>query len=147
MNEQMEATVKLVNQKIRLTGSSRNNPEITMDYFPPYGDGDGYTGLELLLVSLGGCSSTAIVFLLRKMSKTVSDFRVNLKGIRREQAPLSFKEIYIEFILESDNTKDAELQKAIQISEESFCPVWAMIKNSVVIKTNFKIISNAEVKN
>jgi len=71
---QEKVAVRLINQKVKFTGVSNANPDqpITFDYKPPIGDGEGYNGLELLLMSLSGCSATAIVYLLRKMGKTVS---------------------------------------------------------------------------
>jgi len=143
MSEQKEeVTVRLINQKVQFTGVSNSNPEqpITFDYKPPIGDGMGYNGLELLLMSFSGCSATAIVYLLRKMKKTVSGLEVNAKGIRREQPPIKFEKILIEFILNSKDTNDADMQKAIQLAEESVCPVWQMIKDNVKVETEYKII-------
>jgi len=143
MSEQKEeVAVKLINQKVQFTGVSNANPEqpITFDYKPPIGDGMGYNGLELLLMSFTGCSATAIVYLLRKMRKTVSGLEVKAKGVRREQPPIKFEKIFIEFILKSKDANDADFQKAIQLAEESVCPVWQMIKNNVEIATEYKII-------
>jgi putative redox protein len=33
------------------------------------------------------------------------------------------------------------MQKAIQMSEETYCPVWAMLKGGVEIVPEFKIIA------
>lgn len=140
MAEQLSVTVNLVNDKVQFAGVSRTNPEITCDYFPPLGDGQGYTGLELLLMSLAACSATSVVFLLRNMKKTVSGFKVNARGIRREVHPTSFEKIYLEFILTSGDVDDADIQRAVQLSEEKFCPVWAMLKNNVAIFTESKIL-------
>lgn len=125
MAEQLEVAVKLINQKVQFNGISTNNPDqpITFDYKPPIGDGRGYTGLELLLMSFAGCSGTSVVYLLRKMGKSVSGFSVNAKGIRRDQPPLTFQKIFLEFTIHSKDTEDATVQKAIQLSEESVCPV------------------------
>jgi putative redox protein len=140
---QEEVAVRLINQKAKFTGVSNANPSqpITFDYKPPIGDGEGYNGLELLLMSFSGCSATAIVYLLRKMGKTVSGLEVNAKGIRREQPPIKFEKIFIEFILKSKDVKDADIQKAIQLAEQSVCPVWQMIKNNVKVLPGYKIIS------
>jgi putative redox protein len=142
MADSLEVTVHLANQKVQFTGVSKSNPDrlITFDYNAPIGDGQGFTGLELLLMSLAGCSSTSVVFLLRKMRKHISGFKVNAKGIRRDQHPTSFQTIFLEFILNSKDTEDSEIQKAIRLSEESYCPVWAMLKNNVEIVTEYKII-------
>lgn len=143
-NEPLEVNVNLINQKVQFAGVSNLNPDrpIIMDYFPPLGDGQGYTGLELLLVSFAGCSSTAIVALLRRMRKTVNGFSVNATGIRREQPPTSFEKIHLEFIVNSNDVDESVMEKVIRMSEESVCPVWAMIKNNVEISTDYKIIAS-----
>ncbi len=141
MAEQLEATVNLTNQKVQFTGVSRSNPAIICDYNPPLGDGQGYTGLELLLISLAACSGTSILALLRNMGKNISGFNVNAKGIRRDKHPTSFQKIFLEFILNSQDTGESEIQKAIQLSEETYCPVWNMLKNNVEIITEYRIIA------
>ncbi len=140
---QEEVNVRLINRKVQFTGVSNANPEqpITFDYKPPLGDGLGYNGLELLLMGFSGCSATAIVYLLRKMGKTVSGLEVNAKGIRREQPPIKFEKIFIEFILNSEDTKDTDIRKAIQLAEQSVCPVWQMIKGNVEVVPEYRIIT------
>ena len=140
---QEEVSVQLINHKVKFTGISSANPDrpVNFDYKPPIGDGEGYNGLELLLMSLSGCSATAIVYLLRKMGKTISGLEVNAKGIRRDQPPIKFEKIFLEFILNSKDTKDADIQKAIQLAEQSVCPVWQMIKNNVEVVAGYKIIA------
>jgi len=138
-----EIVVRLINQKVTFTGVSKTNPDqpVQFDYKPPIGDGQGYNGLELLLMSLSGCSATAIVYLLRKMGKIVSGFEVKAEGLRREKPPIKFEKIYLEFILNSKDVKDNDMQKAIQSAEQSACPVWQMIKNNVEVVTKYRIIS------
>ena len=113
---------------------------VTFDYKPPMGDGKGFNGLELLLLSLSGCSGTAVVYLLRKMRKQVSGFKVSATGIRRTELPIKFETITLKFNVESDNATDAEIEKAIRLAEESMCPVWQMIKNNVVVETEFSLL-------
>ncbi|MEJ2165646.1 MAG: OsmC family protein [Desulfobacterales bacterium] len=140
---QEEVTVRSINQKIKFSGVSKANPDqpVTFDYKPPIGDGQGYNGLELLLMSLSGCSATAVVYLLRKMKKTVSGLEVKAKGIRREQPPIKFEKIYLEFILNSKDSSDADIKKAILMAEQSVCPVWQMIKNNVEVVSEYRVIS------
>jgi putative redox protein len=142
MSEQLEVTVNLTNQKVQFTGISRSNPPIIFDYDPPLGDGQGYTGLEMLLMSLAACSGTSIVALLRNMKKNVSGFRVNGKGIRRSEHPTSFQKIFLEYTLNSKDAEDKDIEKAIQLSEENYCPVWDMVKNNVEVITEYKIMAS-----
>jgi putative redox protein len=142
-NIPLEVDVKLINQKVQFSGISKTNPDrpINFDYYPPMGDGQGFTGLELLLMSFAGCSGTAVVFLLRRMRKNVSGLKVNAKGIRQEQPPTAFEKIHLEFTVNSDDVTESDIQKAIKLSEESVCPVWAMLKNNVEVTTSYKIIA------
>ncbi len=142
MLAQLEVTVHSTNQKLGYTGALRSHPPIPIDYIPPLGDGQGYTPLEMLLMSLGACSGGTIGLLLRKMGKTISRITVNTKGIRREQHPTSFQKIFLEFVVNSGDVKDADMQQAIRLAEESVCPVWAMVKGNAQIITEYRIIAS-----
>lgn len=143
MPEQFEQiTIHLTNQKVQFTGESPSNTghSIAFDYKPPVGDGQGYNGLELLLMSFGGCSATAMVYLLRKMGRTVSGFELNAKGLRSQQPPIKFEKICLEFILHSNDARQQDMEKAIKMAEEGVCPVWQMIKGNVEVVTEYRII-------
>ena len=133
MAQQLEVAVSLINDKVQFAGASRSNPAVKCDYFPPIGDGDGYTGLELLLMSLAVCSATAIVHLLRKMGRDVSGFKVNARGLRKDTLPMSFEKIFLDYVVTSRDAEDLDIGKAIRLAEESYCPVWALLKNNVEI--------------
>ena len=142
MGEQLEeVTVTLTNEKVQFTGISTSNTDrpIAFDFKPPIGDGQGYNGLELLLMSFVGCSGTTIAYLLRKMGKSIIGLKINAKGVRRDQPPLKFEKIFLEFVLASEDVEDTDIRKAIQLAEDSICPVWQMIKNNVEITTDYKI--------
>jgi putative redox protein len=135
----LETNTTLTDEKVRFSGSARNIPAVTMDYFPPLGEGEGYTGLEMLLLSLSGCSSTAVTVLLRKMNKTVKDLSVHASGTRQETAPYGFTCITLDFTLVSPDATESDLEKAIQIAESSMCPVWALLKGNVKIVVTKKV--------
>lgn len=90
-------------------------------------------------MSFAGCSGTTIAYLLRKMGKNISGLKINSKGIRQDEPPIKFEKVFLEFILNSKDTTDADIQKAIQLAEDSICPVWQMIKNNVEVTTEYKI--------
>jgi putative redox protein len=142
MAAQLEVTVNSTDQKLGYTGSLRALPPIAMDYIPPYGEGQGYLPLEMLLMSLGSCSGGTIGLLLRKMGKNISGIQVNVKGTRRGQHPMSFEKILLEFTVKSNDVKDADIQKAIKLAEESVCPVWAMVKGNAEIAAEYRIVAS-----
>jgi putative redox protein len=140
MSTILETKVTLINDKLKFSAKSKSNSEIILDYIPPLGDGEGYMPLELLLISLAGCSASTIAPLLRKFQKDVSGLVVVATGVRKEQHPTSFESITLDFTLTSKDAAEADMQKVIQMSEDKYCPVWAMLKNNVEICTQFKIV-------
>ena len=141
--EPLSFSVDLINDKVKFSGCLRDNAPITVDYIPPIGDGQGYTSLELFLMSLATCSGTSVLLLLRKMRKTVTGCRVTAEGVRREQHPTSFERITLRFSVASPDATDSDVQKALQLAEDSICPVWAMIKHNVEVVTEYKIVAAA----
>jgi len=135
----IEARATLVNQKLKFEGKAGDHPSIIIDYIPPLGDGEGYMPLQLLLISLASCSGSTVVTLLRKMGRDVSGLEVTASGERRDEHPLGFKTISLDFNVQSSDIDETHIQKAIQLSEQTYCPVWAMLKNNVVINNIFKI--------
>jgi len=140
--EELNISLKLVNNKVLFEGKARENNPVLMDYHAPLGDDSGYTGLELLLVSLCGCSATAIVPVLRKMNITVNGFSVKAKGIRKETHPTILTDIDLAFTLNSPDAVHDNFVKAVKLAEDTYCPVWAMIKGSTNITTRCNIINN-----
>ncbi len=139
-----EVSAVLTNDKVQFTGTSKANPgrAIEFDYHPPIGDGDGYNGLELVLMSLAGCSGTAMAFILRRMEKNVAGLKVNAKGRRTQEPPVKLDHIHLEFVLTSSDATDEDAAKALQLTEEMYCPVWQMVKGNTVIETTY-VISNS----
>lgn len=138
-HQQLETEVTLIDDKVRFSGKSRNNPEVIMNYFPPFGDGDGYTGLEMLLLSFSGCSGTAVAALLRKMGKTVQGLTIRATGQRQETLPMAFSTIDILFTINAPDATDEDVRKVLNLAETSMCPVWAMIRGNVEVKASFKL--------
>ena len=139
MTDRLEVSVALANEKVQFKGVAQSNPAITIDYVPPLGDGQGYMPLELLLISLAACSGSTVATLLRKVGRRVAGLEVKATGARRQVHPTSFERILLEFRLTSADATEADVEKAIQISEETVCPVWTMLKNNVEIGWEYRI--------
>ena len=86
--------LRTIDDKVKFAAVSRENQEIIIDYFPPYGEGKGYTSMELLLVSLGSCLSTTVITLMRdRMRKSVAGLSLRAIGTTRETHPKAFTHI------------------------------------------------------
>ena len=138
-SKELTASIHLINEKLHFSGNVSGNEPISIDYTPPLGDNLGYTSLELFLLSLSSCVGSSVLVFLRKMKKDITGFEMKAKGIRKEEHPTGFKTIYLEIILNSKDTTAEDLDKVIKLSEETYCPVWSMIKGNVTIEVKHRI--------
>jgi putative redox protein len=132
-------SINLLNEKLHFEGNVNGNDPISIDYVPPLGENLGYTSLELLLLSLSSCIGSSVLIFLRRMRKTITEFEIKSKGIRREEHPTGFKTITLELIIKSPDLTIPDLDKVIKLSEETYCPVWSMIKGNVEISVIYNI--------
>jgi len=138
-NELLKANIHLINDGIKFSCKSNDNPEIITDYYPPLGNNEGYKPLELFLISFGTCVSGTIIPLLRRFKKSIDKYFVDIVGIRRNEHPTSFEKIIISILIYSKDVEDTDLEKAIKMSEDKYCPIWSMIKNNVEVEIKYKI--------
>lgn len=101
------------------------------------------TPLELLLVALGGCTAVDVISILRKKRERVTDYRVEVRGQRREEHPRSFTRMELRHIVRGHNVSDKAVARAIELSETKYCSVAATLRPGVEIVTSYEIIEDA----
>jgi len=140
MRDCLEITLTSKDDKVKFAAGARSNPELVIDYFPPFGTADGYTSLELLLCSFASCvSSTLAIILRRHMNKTVTAVNAKAKGYEKEEHPKALSKIELELFIESPDAQDTDVEKTLAALENKLCPVWSMIKGNVEIEVKFTI--------
>jgi putative redox protein len=140
-SKEMNTSIVLVNDRLNFEGIVGDNSPVSIDYIPPLGDNDGYTSLELLLLSLSSCVGTAVLTFLRRMKKTITGFEIISRGIRKEEHPTGFKTIFLEININSPDVTGDDLDKVIKLAEETYCPVWSMMKGNVEINIKHVVFS------
>ncbi|MBE0661367.1 MAG: OsmC family protein [Bacteroidales bacterium] len=138
-SKELNTSIVLVNQKLNFTGKTDGSETLSIDYTAPLGDGLGFTSLELLLLSLSSCVGSTVLVFLRRKERTITGFGINAKGIRREEHPTCFSKIFLEINLQSPDIKEADLDKVIKLSEQTYCPVWAMLMGNVEVEVLYNI--------
>ncbi len=138
-SKELSASIRLINDRLNFEGSVEGNLPVSIDYTPPLGDNLGYTSLELLLMSISSCLGTSLLTFLRKMGKTITGLKIDSNGIRRQDHPTGFSKINLKIEIKSPDITDLDMKKIIQLSEETYCPVYAMVKGNVDIETTFQI--------
>jgi len=98
--------------------------------------------MELLLVALGSCTGVDVVSILRKKRQQVTDYRVEVRGQRREDHPRSYKRMEVHHIVTGRNISERSVAQAIALSEEKYCSVAATLRPTAEIVSTFEIIES-----
>jgi putative redox protein len=94
--------------------------------------------MEMLLMSLGGCTAMDIESLINKMRTPVDEFQIYIQAEQREEHPRIFTAIQITFVFKGKNLNETNIAKAVKLSQEKYCPVTAMLRQSVDIRYNIQ---------
>ena len=138
--DHLEVRLKKVNDKVRFSATAGENPEVLIDYFPPFGDGEGYTSLELLLISFMSCASTTVLGYLRSiLKKSVSSLQAKAEGDVRADHPKALRNIDLSLSIQSEDVVESDVEMALKAAEARLCPVWAMLKGNVEIRVAYSI--------
>lgn len=100
----------------------------------------GSKPMELLLIALGGCTGMDVISILKKKRQEVSYFALDIRGYRRDEHPRIFEKIEIKYILKGDNLSEQAIERAIELSQEKYCSITAMLKATTKIETSYEIL-------
>jgi putative redox protein len=96
--------------------------------------------MELLLVALGSCTAVDVISILNKKREDIRDYRVEIRGERREEHPRSYSRIAVHHILKGRNVSKKSVKQAIELSETKYCSVAATLRPTAEIVSSFEII-------
>lgn len=99
---------------------------------------NGFKPMELLLVSLAGCSGVDVYEILKKKRQEIRDKEIKVEGVRRDKHPKIYGKIRIKYIVKG-NVKEEALKQAIKLSVDKYCSVYAMLKETAKIEVEHEI--------
>jgi putative redox protein len=102
------------------------------------------TPVELLLIALGSCTAVDVVSIMRKKRERMTDYRVEVRGERREEYPRKYTRMEVKHIVRGHNISEKALAQAIELSEAKYCSVAASLRPGVEIVSSFEIIEEAQ---
>jgi putative redox protein len=100
--------------------------------------------MELLLVALGSCTGVDVVSILKKKREELTDYRVEVRGERREEHPRSYQRMEVHHIVTGRNISERAVKQAIELSEQNYCSVAATLRPTAEIVSSFEIIEAVE---
>lgn len=96
--------------------------------------------VELLLIAVGGCMGSDVVEILRKKRAHITDYRIEIRGERREDFPRSFAKIQLHHVVRGLNVSEEALKQAIDLSDSKYCSVAASLRPTAEIFTSFELV-------
>lgn len=136
----MQATVKWVDGVMFLAESGTGHT-VVMDGAPDHGGRNmGARPMEMILMGLGGCTSFDVIAILKKSRQQVVDCRVELTAERAEGVPSPFTKIHMHFVVTGVDLKEAQVERAVNLSAEKYCSASIMLEaGGVAITHDFEI--------
>lgn len=131
----MQARIKWV-EGLTFLGESASGHQVLLD---------GNAGekapspMEMVLMSVGGCSAIDVVSILQKGRNDVRDCEVKLTSERRAEAPRIFTHINLHFIVTGKGLTGNVVERAVNLSAEKYCSVSLMLGKAASITHSFEI--------
>jgi putative redox protein len=95
--------------------------------------------MELFLVSLAGCTAMDVQWILERRRQKIEYFQITANGKRRDEDPRSYESIDLEYVVKGENVRKDAVERAIRLSQEKYCSVRAMVKDSVKLNITYRI--------
>lgn len=98
------------------------------------------TPMEMLLVSVAGCTAADVISILEKKRQDVTAYNVEITGERKEDHPRAFIKFHVHHIVHGRNLSEKAVADAIELSDTKYCSVAATVRPTAEITTSFEII-------
>ncbi|MCV9879471.1 OsmC family protein [Brenneria izbisi] len=131
----MQARVKWV-EGLTFLGESSSGHQVLLD--GNAGD-KAPSPMEMVLMSVGGCSAIDVVSILQKGRHDIVDCEVKLTSERRTEAPRLFTHINLHFIVTGKGLTDKAVERAVALSAEKYCSVALMLSKAVKVTHSHEV--------
>ena len=123
---------------------AKNPKGLSMNFDIPLAHGGDETALspmENVLASLAACSSLNVLIILKKKRQKVTSYKIEATADKKTDSPPKvFTKIHLKHIITGEKINLIAVEKAIELSEEKYCSVAAMLKQAVEITSSYEIL-------
>jgi putative redox protein len=103
------------------------------------GENSGPGPKKLQLAALAGCTGMDVVSILKKMRVEVEKCNIIVEGDLREEHPKYYEKMHVIYEFQGENLPMEKLEKAVKMSEETYCGVEALYKRAIEITSEIRI--------
>jgi putative redox protein len=134
------AIVKQV-EGITFVGKTDSNHWVTMDGPENFGGNNaGIRPKELLLLSLAGCTGADVAAILKKKRSIYDRFEIKITAESSDLHPKVYTKIHLEYVFYGNEIGEKDIERAIDLSQNTYCAVTAMLSKSVEISHTYSIV-------
>lgn len=125
-------------ERLTFTGTASSGFEVPLGTDPKVGgDNDGFRPLELMAISLAGCTAMDVISIIKKKRQDVSGFEVTVHEDRAEEHPKVFTAATIEYHVTGHNVDEKAVARAIELSAVRYCPAQAMLSKAFPMELKY----------
>jgi putative redox protein len=100
--------------------------------------------MELVVLSMAGCTAMDVISILTKKKQDVTAFEVRVHADRAEDYPKVYTRAEIEYQVTGHGLDEADVLRAIELSIQKYCPVHAMLSQAFPISQRYIIFEEDE---
>ena len=112
---------------------------VSMDVPGADGRAEGARPKALVLAGLGGCTGVDVVSILDKMRVPFEGLAVDVRAEESTSHPKVFTWIHVRYRFKGADLPLDKLQRAVQLSQEKYCGVSAMLGKTAAITSEIVI--------
>jgi len=125
---------------VTFMGKADSNHWVSMDGPEEFGGSNaGTRPKELLLLALGGCTGSDVAVILKKKKINVDGFDIFLNAEVQESHPQVYTKINLEYVFYGKDIPAEAVERAIELSQKTYCSVTAMLQKSIDITHSYRI--------
>jgi putative redox protein len=119
---------------MRFDGIAEGGTTVVMDGQPEYGgSGAGPSPMETVLIAMASCTGMDVASILAKMRAPLRAFAITIEAERATEHPKIFTSINIRYDAVGPDLRRDQVEKAVSLSLEKYCPVTAMLRRSAEV--------------
>lgn len=103
------------------------------------GANDGLRPMELMALSLAGCTAMDVVSILRKKRQDLTGFEARVRAERADEHPRVFTSAVIEYEVTGHGVQESAVRRAIELSAVRYCPAQGMLARLMSIRLDYAI--------
>ena len=122
---------------VQFSATADSGHKIGIDGPPDLGGVNaGTRPMELMLMSIGGCAATDVVYILTKGRIEVQQCKVTVDATRTETEPRVFTSIHLTFKVAGVGLTEGKLARAVELSAEKYCSASILMQRAGVNVTH-----------